>query len=221
MQATQLSGIEEGAGPGGIDPRPPQDLVGEEVSDSRDLGLVQQSSLEWRSAMRAPARQGVTKLPRCQAHRVGAQRGDVRIDDQTAKPTRIVEQHRPTILEVDGSTDPAILVGPGPIAQLVDPGEAIKEETTGHPEAHPEGRTLRLEEEQLALAVRGDEAQAGQDHLGIHARPTPSTGILVDEDRGDGTVQRSLRQLSVVLDLQDLGHRRPRYRSVRPGVRPR
>lgn len=206
VKTGDLSIVERVARPVRIDPRSPQDLIGEQVPDASDLRLIQEPRLEGWPAVRRACPKGRGELPSGEAQRVGAQRAHVGVDAHPTKPAGIMEEECSSILEADGRPDPLRLIRSRSVPKLVDPRQAIEEEPTGHAEPHAERRPLRLEQQKLSSSPSLDEGEAWEHHRRLEARDRAAAGEVIDLDRGDRPIERSFGEAPVVLDFEDLRH---------------
>ena len=127
MQPPDLAIVKVCARPSRVDACSPQDLVSQQVPNPGDLRLVEQSRLEWRTAVGRSARQCRPQLAERQAQRIGTQCIDVGVDDEPAEAPWIVEEQRPPIGKRDRSAYPPVLVGPRSVAQIINTCEAIEQ----------------------------------------------------------------------------------------------
>ena len=156
VEARGLVRVERSAGPGRVEARPPQDLVGEQVADARDVALVEQPGLQRGAAG------GEGRTERCRPHgqRVHAEVGDVRVEQHTTEPTGIDHAQVAAVGEPQREADPGRVVPAARVLELLDGTGPVDEQPTRHPEAQAEGGPVRVQEEQLADAAGAGDRRA-------------------------------------------------------------
>jgi len=208
VQPPELARAEAARRPARIEAGAPEHLVGKEVADPGDLGLVQQPRLErWPTACAARAECGA-QLSLAQRERVGSESVLIGIDEDASKASRVVQQDCPAVTEVDPGPDPALFIGPRAVLEPLDAGEPIEQQAASHAEAHAEDGSLCVEEEKLPASSGPDEGEPRQHAGRIQAGHRAAPRHLIDADGRDLAVERRLGQTAVVLDLKDLGHGR-------------
>ena len=135
--ASTLARVQPAGGAGGVEPGPPQDLVGQQVADARDPRLVEQPRLERRrAACRAPRR----GRPPSASRASGPKRPSS--GSSATPPSRRGSRIRSSdaVGEPQGEAVPAGLVATARVLEPVDGGGAVDEQAAGHAEAQAQSR---------------------------------------------------------------------------------
>jgi hypothetical protein len=210
VQTAHLVGREGPRWPARCQARPPEHLVGNQIPDSSQPGLVEQAGLHGDPAVV----QGGPDI--CQGGGQGVRPEARLVGIELDRPQTSGVPHRQpaAIHEVHGEPVVTGLIAWWRVEQAVDAGPAVDDQPSGHPEMQSQhdidliASGTGIEEHELAPT-------AGADELAVHQRglrfggdqaplEIPGVGSV---DPGDTPPQgRPLGQGPVALDLRELGH---------------
>ena len=151
-------------GPGGIDAGPEERLVGEQVAEPGDPGLVHQHRLDGSAARGHLLAEDWETECEC----VHAESVLVRVELRGSEPARVAQVQRPAVGEPHAEAQPRRVVAVRRVEQWVACGLAVDDDPPAHPEVERERRTagVRVEQEELAAPARVGEPVTGQCSLG-------------------------------------------------------
>ena len=221
-EVRQLVGSELAGRPPWRDPRLPQGLVGQQVPDAGDDGLVQQPRLHCRVTTAQPLRE----LLRGDLLGVRTEPLAVRVEADPGEPPRVEQPQLAAVLERDREPVPGGVLGVpggGAPARVGQPVAALgqltvrfrHDDVAAHAEVDGQLRTrgMRPAEsrgvapDRLALTVRGRERPADQRLPDLPRRVRPADVGVGVVDVGDPAVQRGpFEGRPSTLDLGKLGH---------------
>ena len=141
---------------------------------------------------------------------VDTEAGFVRIELDAAESSRVVDAQVAPVVEPNGEPVPRRLTPGARVLQIVHPGSVVEHEPPRHPEAEAEhGAVVHVEEQQLPDAPGAHEPAAdkrvGDDVSREAALQEPRVRRV---DAVDQAPEGAFRQPAVVLDLDELRHRR-------------
>jgi hypothetical protein len=147
--AVELVGAQLAGRAARIQPRAPEDLVGQQVAHAGHDGLVHEPRLQRGS----PAAHACAELVAPDLGGVGSQGGEVGLQACPAQPALVAQRQRPAVLEVHDEAVPAARR-----RLLVD------RDAPGHSEVQAEHRPVArgLDPHRLAPAVRGGQLAADE-----------------------------------------------------------
>jgi putative flavoprotein involved in K+ transport len=198
----------------------PQDLVGQQVPDPGDLGLVKQAGLD---RDRPLGDQGA-ELGRSDLGRVRAERVDVGVEQDAAEPALIEQRQAPAVGELEREPVPRSLARLRVPARAVAAfcGPAVRRDdydAPAHAEVDAEVRTRGargpvrgsqprgLAPHGLPAPVRGDQRPSDQRGTQLAGGVRPADERIGVVDGHDAPAQGHVRdQAAGGLDLRQLGH---------------
>ena len=136
VEAPDLGRRERARRPSGRQSGPPQDLVGDQVTDTSDASLVHEPGFEGRPA---PG-QGAGQLAERDTGRVVTQSRFRRVQLDSAQPTRVTNAQMAPVREGDPETVIPFQGLVAGISQASDPGSTVHKQPTAHAEAQTEDR---------------------------------------------------------------------------------
>ena len=203
-------GVRDALGLAGARPARHNTLVGDEVPDAGQLGLIQQARLD----RHARAREGPAQLGCRHRQRVGSETLLVRIELDGAEAARVAHRQPAAVAEPHGEPVVATVVGPA-VQEPLHAGLTVDDEAPAHAEVDPEHGADRaahapphVEEHQLSPPAGRHEPRLRQRRryvVGVQAAlQVPRVG------RVDGLYHpvqgESRRQRPVPLHFRELGH---------------
>lgn len=194
--------IEFAGGTSGVDAAAPTHLVDEQVAETGDPSLVEKSRLERARRPGERPTEGVCTDGRS----IGPESGQVGIEFDPAETPWVAHHEGAAVIEVDTEAVPLRVLPVGAVAQIVESGDPVEQQTAGHPEPQPERTAVvEVDDEQLSDASGRDCDMPHEpgDDLGRRAR---CHGQRIDVDRPDPTADHPLRETAIPLDLDQLGH---------------
>jgi hypothetical protein len=196
-QAVELGLGELAGGAAGVDPGLPQALVGQQVADAGDHGLVHQARLDRRfaaaGAPHAPlaahaphaphAPHAAAELGPCHDGRIGAQVREVGFEPGPAEAPLVAQREPAAVVEAEREPIPAL------VRLLVD------HDPSRHPEVQSQGRAIAavgLEPQRLADPVGARQPMPDERGGELPGGVRPAHVAVAVLDRGDAPAERAV-----------------------------
>ena len=210
VEAAQLVRGQRPGRAGRVEAGPPQHLVGDEVADAGQPGLVHETGLQGRLA---GGEEG-GEVARREAHRVGAEAVLVGVELDRAQPPRVPHAEVAPI-EAQDEAVPLLELAIGGKGEVGDGGHPVDHQPPSHPEVEADDGAVGVDQQELSAAAGPGDGTAGEGGGGALGRQSPLQVPAVGRhDLHDAAPGRLRGQPPVGLDLDQLGHPLPGHAGV-------
>ena len=209
VQPPLLGRVERSGRPGRVEAGSPQDLVGQQVADAGDAGLVEQSGLQRRPA----GVERVAQLPEGQVHGVEPEAGLVRVQLHPAESSGVADDQLATLARSARRGDPTSdRSGRAVYSRRAMAGSPSTNTAPVIPNRTPTvGPSLDVEQQQLADPAVGGEATARPGRRRAWPRRARASGTT-------GPARRPRRRRDRAWSRPGAGTARPRASRARQPV---